>query len=82
MRILVSHSIAVTSFLGMLGISAGLMGYLARDTGAILRVALIAGGLLMIIPGSVTDIIGVAIVGAIFALQMIANKREKAQAAK
>ncbi|MBQ3496947.1 MAG: TRAP transporter permease, partial [Oscillospiraceae bacterium] len=75
-------SIAISSFLGMLSISAGLMGFLARDTNAIFRVALIAGGLLMIIPGSVTDIVGVAILAAIFALQMIENKREKAQAAK
>ncbi len=75
-------SIAISSFLGMLSISAGLMGFLARDTNAIFRVALIAGGLLMIIPGSVTDIVGVAILAAIFALQLIENKREKAQAAK
>ena len=75
-------SIAITSFLGMLSISAGLMGFLARDMNAIFRVALTAGGILMIIPGSLTDIVGVAILAAIFALQLIENKREKAKAAK
>ena len=49
-------SIVISATLGMASIAAGLMGYLIRDMKAISRVALVIGGLLMVIPGTVTDL--------------------------
>ena len=70
-------SITISATLGMLSIASGLMGYLIHDLKWISRIALIAGGLLMIIPGTVSDLAGFAVLVAIFVLQTIENKKEK-----
>ena len=70
-------SITISATLGMLSIASGLMGYLIHDLKWISRIALIAGGLLMIIPGTVSDLAGFAVLAAIFVLQTIENKKEK-----
>ena len=70
-------SITISATLGMLSIASGLMGYLIHDLKWISRIALIAGGLLMIIPGTVSDLAGFAVLAAIFILQTIENKKEK-----
>ena len=73
-------SITVTAALGMMSIASGLMGYLTRDMKWITRIVLVVGGLLMIYPGTVTDIIGIVILAAIIVLQRIENKKDKAAA--
>ena len=73
-------SITISATLGMLSIASGLMGYLARNMKWFSRIALIAGGLLMVYPGTVTDLIGLVILVAIFLLQRIENKKDKAAA--
>ena len=70
-------SIVISATLGMASIASGLMGYLIRDMKWISRIALIAGGLLMIIPGTASDLAGFAVLAAIFVLQTIENKKEK-----
>ena len=70
-------SITISATLGMLSIASGLMGYLIHDLKWISRIALIAGGLLMIIPGTVSDLAGFAVLAAIFVLQTIENKKQK-----
>ena len=70
-------SITVSPTLGMLAIAAGLMGHLIRDTKMIARIALVAGGLLMVIPGTVTDLAGLAILIVILLIQRAENKKEK-----
>ena len=70
-------TITISATLGMLSIASGLMGYLIHDLKWISRIALIAGGLLMIIPGTVSDLAGFAVLAAIFVLQTIENKKEK-----
>ena len=70
-------SITVTATLGMLSIASGLMGYLIHDMKWFTRVILAAGGLMMIIPETITDIIGIVILVAIFLVQKAENKKEK-----
>ena len=70
--------VIVTSVIGIVGVAAGLEGYLLRNMNAIERVAIIAGGVLMLIPGTVTDLAGIAIVGALWALQMVQTKKAAA----
>ena len=61
-------TITLSATLGMLSIAAGLMGYLTRDTNMLFRIILVAGGLLMIVPGTVTDLIGLAVLVAVYLL--------------
>ena len=51
-----------TSMLGIIGVSSGIMGYLLCRSLWWERVLMAAGGVLMIDPGAVTDIIGIGII--------------------
>ena len=68
-------SITVTATLGMLSIASGLMGYLIHDMKWYTRIILTASSLMMLIPETITDIIGIVLLVAIFAIQKIENKR-------
>ena len=57
--------IVLTSFIGMMGVCMGMMGYMASNLNMVLRLVAIAGGLAMIVPGSLTDIIGLALIGGV-----------------
>lgn len=72
--------ITVTSIVGIFGVAAGLSGFLGRAMAWPLRVLIIAGGLLLIIPGGVTDIMGLVVILAIFALQYLFGRDKKAVA--
>lgn len=66
--------IAITSLIGIFGISAGLEGYLKKEMNIVIRILLVAAGLLLIIPSLVTDIIGLVMVGGCVAFQMMSKK--------
>ena len=70
--------IVITSSVGMFGVSMGLEGYMAGHLNWALRILSIVGGLLLIYPGVLTDVMGVAVVGAIVALQMMKSKKHAA----
>ena len=57
--------IVLTSFIGMMGVCMGMMGYMASNLNMVLRLVAIAGGLAMIVPGSLTDIIGLVLIGGV-----------------
>ena len=63
--------IVVTSILGMFGVAAGLEGFLRGNIPWPLRIVSIAGGLLLIIPGVLTDVIGVVIIAGIVVFQFM-----------
>lgn len=67
--------VIVTSFVGMFLISSGLMGYMLRDLNWPMRLVSIAGGLLLIYPGVATDLIGVAVLVVMLAVQMMMGKK-------
>ena len=67
--------ISVTALIGIFGIAAGLQGYLLRTVSWPMRLATIAGGLLLIIPGVVTDVLGLALVGVPVLLQLVTAKK-------
>ena len=73
--------ISITALLGLFGIAAALNGYLYRKIPVILRVALVAGGLGMMIPGLASDLIGLAIVAAVVVFQYFSSKKQTAAAA-
>ena len=80
--------ITVTSIVGMYGVTLGLTGFSAyekqgsaRTVGIFIRVIAIAGGLLLIYPGIVTDVIGVAMVAGALLLRKMVSSRGKAVSA-
>lgn len=59
--------ICITALLGIFGVSAGLSGYVYRRMNFAVRAISIVGGLTLLIPGALTDVIGlVLIVSVIF----------------
>ena len=73
--------ISITALLGLFGIATALNGHLFRKIPMVLRLALVAGGLGMMIPGLASDLIGLAVVGAIVVFQYISSKKQTASAA-
>ncbi len=70
--------IIITSCIGMLGVCMGLMGYFASNLSLPIRCASELGGLLMIIPGTVTDIIGLALIAVVIVYSLTIGKKQKA----
>jgi len=68
--------IIITSFIGMLGLAAGIEGFMLKKVPVPLRIAAVIGGLMAIDPGYVTDIIGFVLIGLVFVLQMIGVKQK------
>lgn len=71
--------IVITALLGIFAVAAGLEGYILRKMGWPLRVLAVVGGLTLLIPGTVSDLIGLVIVAGIIALQLLQNKRERSE---
>lgn len=61
--------IIITSLIGIFGVSAGIRGFINRKMNVFERICIILGGLLLIEPGIITDIIGIVIVGIIVFFQ-------------
>ena len=51
--------IIITSVIGMYAISAALEGYMLTSLNPVMRIILLAAGLMLIYPGTVTDIVGI-----------------------
>lgn len=59
----------ITAFIGMVGISGGLTGFLVDKSRWWERVVLVAGGVMLVDPGTMTDIIGIVLVILIYLFQ-------------
>ena len=70
--------IALTATIGMVGVAAGLSGYLVRPMNVVERVLTIAGGLCLIVPGTLTDVIGLALIALGVVLQLVLSKKQAA----
>ena len=70
--------IAVTSLVGIFGVASALEGYFFTNMGIIDRLLLAIGGLMMIVPGSLTDIVGLVLIAAGLVLQYVMSSRHKA----
>ena len=63
--------ICATAVLGMFGIAAAMNGYLFKKIQWYMRIGFMVGGLMLLIPGLVTDIIGLVLVGGLSAYQYV-----------
>ena len=68
-------SISITAFIGITAVSASLEGYLHTHMSWYQRLICCAGGLMLIFPGTVTDVGGILLVGAVFAMQYLFGKK-------
>lgn len=68
--------IALTSFIGIFGVAAGMEGYLKTYMNPLIRLAFIAGGILLIIPSIPTDIAGILLIAAAASFQFLSATRK------
>ena len=66
----------ITAAIGMIGVAAGLSGYLLGNMNIVQRIVTILGGVLLIIPGVWTDAAGIALVAIAVVWQMLEKKNK------
>ena len=66
--------VAITSMIGIFGVATALCGHLYKKVNWFFRFLLAAGGLTLIIPGTLTDIIGIVLVGGVVVYQKLSSK--------
>ena len=67
--------IVITSLIGIFGVSAGLEGYIFTNMNPIQRILSAVGGLLLIDPCVVTDVIGISLILIVFVWQFLQKKQ-------
>jgi len=71
----------VTALIGVYGLSLGASGFLSHRLSVVERVFAMAAGIAMVVPGAVTDIIGIAILAVIILLDLRFRKTHAAELA-
>jgi len=72
-------STTITAIIGMIALSSALIGYLADNCYLPERLVLIVGGLMLIKPGLMTDVVGLVLFLAVLFLQLRRHKNKQAQ---
>ena len=74
--------IVLSSFIGMISISVAMEGYLIHEVNPLGRILCAAGGLALLIPGTLSDLAGLAALVIVLVAQIIENKRRKSKASE
>ena len=67
--------VTAAAVIGILALAGGFQGWLVEKTTWLERVLLIAGGLLLVYPGVMSDVVGVIVVAGVIAVQMTRRRR-------
>lgn len=67
--------ICITCVIGIFGVAAGLTGHVYKKMSPLVRVLSVIGGLTLLYPGWVTDLIGIILVGGVVLLQRMSAKK-------
>ncbi len=70
----------VTAIIGMIGIASGMTGYLKMRCNIFERIMLVAGGIMMVDPGGITDGVGIVLMIAVYLMQLTRIKKQRATA--
>ena len=70
--------IAITAFIGVFAVASALEGYCFARMHMITRIVIAAGGLMLIHPALLTDVIGIAVVVAILVFNRVVEKKKYA----
>ena len=73
--------ICVTSFVGIFGVAAALNGFLFKHMNTVVRVLILAAGVMMMDTQLVTDIVGIALFGGVCLWQYLGARKAKAAVA-
>ena len=68
--------IVLSALLGIFGVAAGLEGFVLRKMNWLFRLVCLVGGLGLMIPGALSDLVGLVLIGGVFAIQYLQNKKE------
>ncbi|MBE6788890.1 MAG: TRAP transporter fused permease subunit [Ruminococcaceae bacterium] len=68
--------IVITSLIGIFSISAGMVGFMQHKAPIWQRILLVGGGLLLVSPDTITDIIGFAIVALMVVVQYVLTRKK------
>lgn len=72
----------ITAIIGLVGIGAGFIGYLNGPVNPLMRLVSLAGGLCLVIPGTFTDILGIALILLVYFTNRIASRSKPAAVSK
>ena len=67
--------IVVSALIGLFGVAAALNGFVYKKIPMLFRLAMAAGGLCMMIPGTASDVVGLVMVGGIVLIQRMSVRR-------
>lgn len=67
-----------TALIGMIGLGASMIGFFITKAGLIERILFFVGGILLVDPGSVTDLIGAVLLAIVVAYQLAKKRKETA----
>ena len=70
--------IAVTSFIGIFGVAAGMEGYLLTGMNPVIRLIFVGAGIMLIIPSVTTDIVGIVLVAGAAVFQYLQSGKKAA----
>lgn len=68
---------AITAVTGMLGLGVAMIGYWYTNVNGVVRIISLVGGLMLIEPGLVTDIVGIAILIGVYLIQRNKSAAQK-----
>src|SRR5690625_4018646 len=66
-----------TAIVGIIGLSAALEGFFRTKINSIARIILFAGAIFTVVPGLMSDIIGLSVIAVIYSLNFLTHNREK-----
>ena len=69
--------IILSALIGMWSLAAGIEGFMLKKITIIWRLVAIAGGLLLIDPGHITDLFGLGLIAAVITFQVIGGKKQQ-----
>ena len=69
--------IVLSALLGIFGVAAGLEGFVLRKMNWLYRIVCLVGGLGLMIPGAISDLVGLVLIGGVFVIQYLQNKKER-----
>ena len=69
--------IVLSALLGLFGVAAGLEGFVLRKMNWLYRIVCLVGGLGLMIPGAISDLVGLVLIGGVFVIQYLQNKKER-----
>ncbi len=69
--------IVLSALLGIFGVAAGLEGFVLRKMNWLYRIVCLVGGLGLMIPGAISDLVGLILIGGVFVIQYLQNKKER-----